>query len=488
MRKWLSLSCRRSAPGESCRRSMAAALLVALMLVMLALPPASAWTFALVGIGAALTFVSPASMIGVLVLTIPVQEAVLLPHPRGDFTLTQIAVFGLVIGWGLTFWRYRIWLDSITLWYAMIGGAFLISLIAMDDPGLWFGEAYRWGVAAILFIIARSVLRDWRSIRIVLWAMVAATLATWSYAFGQAIEVRGPEHMIRGGWLRVYAEFGTPNPLAAYVELTTPVLLVLAILGLRSSFREKLGPALWVLCGLTSVLGSLILALTQSRGGMVGFALAMVVVLWTLPARLRLGTIAAGLLLVGLVVVTPAGQSQIERFSRVFETQVEESPTGRIDDRGFGRSSLWIAGIRMFEAEPWTGVGAGEYDYHYREFTPVWYDRFPRGQAHNGWLQMAAQAGVAGVVTFTGWIIASLVALVGALRRSTEPVARALALGALAVMVAFTMHSLVDYLNVLSLGLQLSIVTAAGLNLAPQPLTAYGQHRVPGTVPADATS
>lgn len=448
--------------------------LLALMLLLLALPPASVWTLSLIGLGLALAILSPRMMIAVVLLTIPVQEAIVLPYPRGDFTLTQIALFGLVLGWGVTFWRYRIWLDAITLWYAAIGGAFLISLVAMDEAGLWVGEVYRWAVAALFFVICRSVLRDWASVRVVVWAMVAATLATWAYAAGQAIAAQAPEHLFRGGWLRVSAEFGTPNPLAAYIEFTIPILLVFAILGFRQSFRRELGAVLWALCGVTTVLGLLILALTQSRGGMVGFALAMVVVLWVLPTRLRLGAIVAGAVLVGIVLLTPAGQSQVGRFSAVFESR-EPSPTGRIDDHNFGRASLWIAGIRMFEAHPWTGIGAGEYDYHYREFTPVWYDRFPLGQAHNGWLQMAAQAGLAGIVAFSGWVIASLVALVGAMRRSTGSVARALALGALAVMVAFTVHSLVDYLNVLSLGLQISAVLAIGLNLSPDPLKAYVQ-------------
>src|SRR5699024_6321829 len=121
------------------------------------------------------------------------------------------------------------------------------------------------------------------------------------------------------------------------------------------------------------------------------------------------------------------------------------------------------------------------------DFTPVWHDRVPRGQAHDGWIQMAAQAGIAGVVAFTGWVIASIVSLVGALRRSTTAITRAMALGALSVMVAFTTHSLVDYLNVLSLGLQISAVTAIGLNLAPEPLTAYRQDRMPGRNRAEAS-
>ncbi|HWV34288.1 MAG TPA: hypothetical protein VNZ55_01570, partial [Thermomicrobiales bacterium] len=104
--------------------------ILVLMLAFLSMPPANIWTMGLIALGVVLAIISPPLMIAVVILTVPVQEAIMLPYVRGDFTLTQIAVFGLVIGWGLTFWRYRIWLDIITLWYAAIGGAFLISLIA----------------------------------------------------------------------------------------------------------------------------------------------------------------------------------------------------------------------------------------------------------------------------------------------------------------------------------------------------------------------
>jgi hypothetical protein len=38
---------------------------------------------------------------------------------------------------------------------------------------------------------------------------------------------------------------------------------------------------------------------------------------------------------------------------------------------------------------------------------------------------------------------------------------------------------MVDYLNVLSLGLQLSVLTAIALNSAPEPLSRYTTHRPP---------
>jgi O-antigen ligase len=441
--------------------------LIGVMLALVALPPHWIFTVGLIVAGAVLTWIAAPVMVAVVAATVPIQESVLLPNIRGDLTFTQIAVFGLVIGWGLTFWRRPVWLDVITLGFVAVGGALVLSLIEMDDPGLWFGEAYRWGIAGLYFVIARSVVREWNAIALMLWGMVLATAATWIYGLWQVIAASGPEHMVRGGILRVFATFGTPNTLAAYVEFTIPLLLILFLLGLGRNFRDRIGARLWIAAGATSLPGLVILALTQSRGGMVGFAVAMLLVLWILPAKLRIGTIIAGTAFVGLVLLTPAGQSQFERFTRIFDEEAVRPASTY--DYGTGRSSLWGAAINMAEDKPLTGVGAGEFDYHYREYTPTWVDRFPRGQAHNGWLQMAAQAGIPGAVAFTGWVVASLVSLLSAACRSAEPLAKALAIGALAVMVAFTVHSLVDYLNVLSLGLQLSAITAIGLNLAPLP-------------------
>ncbi len=450
-------------------------LLLGIMLALVAASPAVPATIGLIVTGAVLAWVSPAVMVALVVATVPIQESVLLPNIRGDLTFTQIVLAGLVIGWGLSFWRYRIWLDAITLWFVAIGGALLISLIAMDDQGLWAGEVYRWAIAGIFFVICRSVLREWSLIAPVLWSVIIASVMTWGYAAWQFVTSAGPEHMIRGGALRVFATFGTPNTLGAYVELSVPLLLILGLLGIRKSFRDLIGPRLWVGTWVSSLPGLLVLAQTQSRGAMVGFAAAMVVVLWVLPVRLRVATVVAGALLVGVVALTPAGQSQIDRFARIFdETAVRPASTY---DYGTGRSALWGAAVNMILDNPLTGVGAGEFDHHYREYTPSWVDRFPRGQAHNGWLHMGAQAGIGGLVAFTGWVIASLVSLFNAGRRAHDPLSRALAIGGLAVMIAFSVHSLVDYLNVLSLGLQLSAMVAIGLNLAPNPLTVYAGKR-----------
>ena len=442
---------------------------LALAVVVLVAPAGQTGTLLLFGLAAVVGFACPPAMIALVLLSVPVQDAVVLPIVFGEVTLTQIAVIGLSVGWGIILWRRAVWLDGVWWWFLIVLAALLISIIAMDESGSWAGEVYRWGVAAGFYLICRSALREWASIRLALWAIVGGVAATSAHAYGQVIAGNGRPDLFQGGLLRAYGAFGEPNPLAAYMEFSVPVLAGVALAGFRASVRERIGADLWVATGLASAMGTATIALTQSRGGWIGFAVAGVSLLWVVPLRLRLTAIAVGVLLFAVVLLTPLGQSQMDRYGQSLDAS-EPLAVAILTSAQTGREWLWGAAIGMLMDHPFTGVGAGEYDYHFRQYTTDWYNRFPIGQAHNGYLHMAAQAGIPGLVAFVGWIGAMLVSLASATRRDPEPVSRALSLGAFAVVLAFTVHSVVDYLNVLSLGLQLSAVVAVGLNLAPERL------------------
>jgi O-antigen ligase len=443
---------------------------LALALLILSLPAHDVGTLALLLLGATVAWFAPAVMVATVILTIPIQDVVHLPIFVGQLTITQIALIGLAIGWGVACWRRTIWLDAVLWWFVAILGALLLSLIAVDEIGNWTGEVYRWGAAAAFYLIARSVVTDWPSMRMALWSMVVAVCAISSYGFGQVMAENGPDSFIRGGILRVYGAFGQPNPFAAYMEFIVPLLLAMALIGLRADYRRQLGTALWIGTVIATTLGFAIVMLTQSRGGWLGLGTAMLAVLCVFPVRLRLLAVGAGAVLLGLILLTPPGQSQIDRYQSSFDTD-EPFLAALVDIASTGREGLWGAAIGMLADEPVTGMGAGEFDYHYRQYTTDWYQRVPLGQAHNGYLHMAAQAGIPGVATFLGWLLAMVISLMAAVKHASEPVSRALALGALAVVVAFAVHSVVDYLNVLSLGLQLSAVVAIGLNLVTRRVT-----------------
>ncbi len=431
--------------------------------------------FVLIATAGLVTVIEPGAGLGVLLATIPIQDTVLLPFVRGELTATQVVLFGFVLGWVVTIYRARPWLDGIVIGYLLVFAAFSISLAQMDEPSLWAAEVYRWMVAGVVYVIARAILRSWRDIRLALVGVVTGVGIAVGYVVRQFYDQSTSQTGLVLGDFRAMGSFNVPNPLAAYIEFTVPVLLLFALLGFRRSLRRETGRMFWLLSVIASGVGLLVIGLTQSRGGYIGMAVALLIVFLQLPRRFQVGSMLAGIVVVGAFAVTPIGQSQVDRFRSALDE--EPSPVREVHGGALGRESLWKAGIAMLEDEPLTGIGAGEYDYHYRQYVPEWIDRFPRGQAHDGWIQMGAQAGVPGILAYSIWIWASLLALWNATRRAADDISRLLAWGALAVMLAFTVHSLVDYLNVLSLGIQISAITAMGLALAPDPLPSLQRQR-----------
>lgn len=417
----------------------------------------------------------PEIVVAGVVASIPVQSEVMLPFVRGEITVTQLLLFGLIAGWAAMFWRRKIWVDSVVIGFILVLAAYTVSFIAVDDPGLWFQESYRWAVAGIFYIICRSVIDSWQVIRYSLWAMLVGVIGVSTMSLLQLITGRGPEDFLRGSVIRVYGSFGTPNTLSAYLEMTVPLFIACAVLAWWKSAEQRFNQVeKWALV-IAIGMGTLVIGLTQSRGGWVGFALGCAVLWWQFSNRVKFVTFISAVVVVGGFLMTPPGQSQFDRFLEL-QPDPTANESGEIVssfEEGAGRSALWGAAIAMFEDRPLTGVGAGEFDENYREYTVSWLDRFPRGQAHNVWLQMGAQAGIWGIIGYASWFAATIWSVITARRRAQGPFDFWIVSGVLAVLVAYTAHSLVDYLNVLSLGLQLSVLTAIALNLVPEPLTRY---------------
>lgn len=442
------------------------------------------WLATVLALGslALLAAVNPTWLVAAVVLSIPVQDVVMLPFVRGSITVTQLLLFALFIGWGALFWRRRIWLDSVVVGFLLVVAAYAISFIAVESPGLWFQETYRWAVAGVFYIVCRSVVTDWSAVRLAIAAMAIGVVGVSVGALWQAISLNGPEHFLAGGTIRVYGSFGTPNTMAAYLEMTVPLLIACVPIAWWGPNRDRFHRIeQWLMLAAIAV-GGVVIALTQSRGGALGMIAALAVIWIQLTGRTRL--ITAGIAVVALAgfLVTSPGQSQVDRF---LELRSESSST---EDRseaayraGAGRGALWAAAIDMIEDNPLTGVGAGEFDEHYREYAVSWLERYPRGQAHNVWLQMGAQAGIWGIMAYAWWLAASLWSVITARRRVDSRPEYWIITGVLAAFFAYAVHSMVDYLNVLSLGLQLSVLTAIALNLAPEPLTRYRSAYSPTT-------
>lgn len=397
-------------------------------------------------------------LLALLVLSVPLQGIASVSVWSGDVTATQLVVGAVVIAWAMHLIRGRVsvLLGPVAWAYFAVFVALVLSFVNAVDRAAWVGEVYRWGISAVVFLIAASILHEAVARRLVIASIAAGVLGTSIYGLVQLATGDGPASYQVDGLLRIYATFGAPNPLAAYLELGLPLLLALT---LRSPATLADQRWLWW-CSLgAALIGTMALILTQSRGGILGFAAALAVLVLGAGRRVCLTT----LLILGLIMtmlLTPLGGSLGVRF-------VSAVPAGRSDVQVTSeawanqeRLAHWGAGLRMMREYPMAGVGAGQFDARFREFTPTWRFRVPRGHAHNGYIQMGAQAGVLGMVAMTAFTIIVLASVLRVALRERSEIERAVRLGALAVVVAFSVHSMVDYLNVLSLGIQLAVVIA----------------------------
>jgi len=184
--------------------------------------------------------------------------------------------------------------------------------------------------------------------------------------------------------LRFDARFGTglyePNYFAANLVLVIP--LALAIASLQPTSRARW---LWTLGGLLLVLT---LLLTASRGGFLGLLTAA-----TLFVYRRRGPAAAlGMLAVLTLAALPTSLGQ-RALSTLFADA--EAPPGLEASNEAHLALLWGA-LRMIADAPLTGVGP----YNFKELSTL-YSGLERGFiAHNTWLELAAEMGLAVLAVF----------------------------------------------------------------------------------------
>lgn len=440
--------------------------LVSFMAIAVSVGLRDAWAGVLVlalSSGIILGMLNTPVMLAVLAASIPMQSIVTLDVAGRSLTATQICVLSLLTGWGITCRGARVPLDGLAWAYAAVSLTLGVSLVTSADVPGWMSAMYQWTICLVVFLIARTELETIQDVLAIVFGTALGVALVSAYALVQVITRDGPPSFVVNGVVRAYGTFGEPNPLAIYLELTLPLMLATAVFSLiRPESPILAGPHLWAMVG-ASALGTIVLALTQSRGGLLGFGCALTVIVMAMPPRFR--AICSGMLAVSLVGIafSPARDLVFGRFALLIDR-----PGGRTDvtARTWAadeRRAHWGAAWNMLVSHPWTGIGAGDFSDEFRRYTPEWRFRISRGHAHNGYLQLGAMAGTPGLTSFVVWTLTGLVSVVRAITSPRDPHCRDIAVGCLAVVVAFIVHSMVDYLNVLSLGLQLALILAIGL-------------------------
>ncbi len=403
----------------------------------------------------------PDVALALIACSVPVQRSLLVGIGDTAVTTTKVLLWSSISGW---LWitaveRRGLRLDKVTLGLALTSSSIALSGWNARDGGLWIGETYRWlagvPVACMAFNVYR---RGWSPIPFLL-ATAGGALFSYGLATWQVLRNAGPDSFESRGLMRASGSFGHPNQLAVYFELTTPLMAALAIYLWKQRPDSRLGAQLlslrwlWFAAAGAGIAG---LFFTQSRGGAVGMAAALVTILllgWpvlTLRSHVLMAISGAAMLLgsIALVLVISTGEMTTDQRGV------------NVDSSNFAveeRIAHWTAGVEMAKANPFLGVGAGNYDLNFREETTTWRFRIGRGHAHNSYIQMLAQGGV---ITFASYAL--LIALIGltiaqALDRARTLASRALTVGIAGMSAAMLTHAVFEYVHVLSLNLQMAI-------------------------------
>ncbi|MEX2425787.1 MAG: O-antigen ligase family protein, partial [Thermomicrobiaceae bacterium] len=440
-----------------------------------------------------------------LIASVPVQDAI--PIPEGiPITATRAAtvVAGALIP--LILIRRGKYLQRSLFMVAPLAlmGVMVLSLWNATSLGLGYAELYRWLVAVFSFWLVLQIVDSRRMVLAILISMGALAIFQGGMGVVQAILGMGPSSFqVGGGFSRAFGTFGMPNSYAAYLEMVSLPLIPITIwsLGelwtqfasyrvsrvrgyLRSSDERReflIGAAQTTILAGGAAAGLLGIAMSFSRGGWLGSIAGLVVMIVLLGRRAVITSIASavGLGLISLLGASGAVLAVLEdRFIQlVDQARIRDISGATVTDDNFAvveRLAHWQTAMAMWLENPWLGVGIGNFNERFTEYSvhPQFFES--QGHAHNYYLHALAETGLAGLIFYLLFLGAAF--FIGwRAYRSTDPLTRAIGIGAIGMTAALTVHNFFENLHVLNIGIQMMAIWALAI-VATRLLI-----RVPGT-------
>jgi len=238
----------------------------------------------------------------------------------------------------------------------------------------------------------------------------------------------------------IYGPYVNHNHYAGLMEMLTPFPMVLA----ATRFTE--GNRKIVAAGIAALMAASIF-LSGSRGGMVALA-AQMVALGVLLLRKRDGgwrqpLMLGAFLAVVIVFLVWIGGNEVTRRFLSIHSETRQEITGGT------RLTIDRDGVRMFLTKPLLGWGLGTFPIVYPEFRSF-YTTFFVNQAHNDYLQLLVETGLAGfaiAIWFLVLVFRGAARKLKHLKKSdgTETASGALTVAALLGCVGILVHSFVDF-------------------------------------------
>lgn len=432
--------------------------------------------------GAALALVlalaHPVLAAGMTVLSVPVQELVVLP---GGLSVTQAAVLLTLGSWVFhTLARaeqHPLPADLSLLWGGLLFALLLSASVTPYSRTEALRETLRWTVAAVVWMAtATAITRRWHVIYLLACLLIAPAVCA-GIGIAQFATGDGPPAFRIAPDLphvRAYGTIGQPNSFAGYLNMAWPLAAALAIVMTGSAWRSGVQRRLtsagrWALAAiLWGTLGVILAALIASfsRGAWIGAAIGVLGMALSLGRRalpVLLGLAATGVAVALLAIAGMLPEALVTRLASIWRSVAWfDAAAVTVTPENFAmveRMAHLQAGWEMFRSAPLFGVGPGNYSAAYPEFAVgAWYAS--RGHAHNYYLHMAAEAGIIGVLAYLALIGGVIRQALRALQCATSPLLYSTAVGGCGIIAAVAGHNLFENLHVLNFGIQLAVMWA----------------------------
>jgi O-antigen ligase len=423
-----------------------------------------------------------------LVASVPVQDALPLPEDV-PITATRVMTGLIVVLLPLVLIRTRAtpryWM--LPLLTVAILVVMIISLWNATDLSPGYAELYRWLVALFALLIVLMFIRTREQVLSAFAIVATLAIAQGGFGLFQSLTGAGPaSFQISSGFSRAFGTFGMPNSFAAYMEMVTIPLIPLAIwtgtrflaslrcyrikrlqgyIPSRGERREVLTTLLLlVLVTAGATIGLASIAASFSRGGWLGTITALGIMI-LLMGRRTIFVSSLAVVVLALALIIGAGGAVIstigERFGQIAEqVQIGDIRGVPVTDDNFAtveRMSHWQTAIAMWDRYPWIGVGAGNYNERFTEFAVHPQFMESQGHAHNYYLHMLSETGLAGLLVYAAFLVGTIVIGLRAYR-SSDDLVRVVGIGAIGISVALIVHNFFENLHVLNISMQMMLV------------------------------
>ena len=394
--------------------------------------------------------VSPAAVAGLLAgcvgfwvaLRYRTGALVLLPLslPLGRLTIAEVgpvplsSVTALVSLIGLAWvWRFftgeeRLAPSSLQPPLVLFLLAGVTGLYGAQDTAAAAKAFFIFAMGATVYLVASQTVRSTKEVRYFMWAVAVAAAAVGLYGAVTGLGGAGVEAYGGGteSYVRAEGLFTHPNQLGGFLALTIPPVAALAL-----SERSPLLRAMAYGLVFAALLG---LILSYSRGAWVGTGVGLLALIpalrkgsWILPGAALVGTFAAS----GAV---------LERLGSITTAGSDPAVTSRFD--------IMRASLGLVTENPLLGVGLGNFQAAYGDLMVqnlplLSYSLGVPPQAHNLFVNLAAEIGLIGLLAFVAMLIVALRKVLRVYRAGDDRI-RVLTLGMGAGLVATLVHNFVD--------------------------------------------